>query len=153
MIITHNVKEKISKDVNKDNISLFLMSKRGNYFSLSADPSKNISNFNGWFNFLGNEKYSLYKSIENIYHEKMRDLATIDNLTGAYNKKFVTDYVASEFNRCRSLGMPLSIILFDLDHFKKVNPKLIANIFFLEEVYSFKVVEKPENTFAFFLKK
>ena len=74
MIITHNVKEKISKDVNKDNISLFLMSKRGNYFSLSADPSKNISNFNGWFNFLGNEKYSLYKSIENIYHDDGKNM-------------------------------------------------------------------------------
>jgi len=62
-------------------------------------------------------------NIENIYHEKMRDLATIDNLTQVYNKKFIIDYLNSEFSRCRSLGIPLSVVMLDLDYFKKINDK------------------------------
>ena len=62
-------------------------------------------------------------NIENIYHEKMRDLATIDQLTAVYNKKFITDYLAGEFHRCRSLGIPLSVIMLDLDFFKQINDK------------------------------
>lgn len=60
-------------------------------------------------------------NIENIYHEKMRDLATVDNLTGVYNKKFIVDNLTSEFHRCKSLGMPLSLMMFDIDFFKQIN--------------------------------
>jgi len=60
-------------------------------------------------------------NIENVYHEKMRDLATIDSLTQVYNKKFIVDTINSEFTRCRSLGIPLAVIMIDIDHFKKVN--------------------------------
>ena len=66
-------------------------------------------------------KYLPAGNIENIYHEKMRDLATIDNLTQVYNKKFIVDYIHSEFNRCRSLRIPLAVVMFDIDHFKKIN--------------------------------
>jgi glycogen debranching enzyme len=42
------------------------MSKKGHYFSIPIKPDESISNFNGWFNILGNE-YMMYKSIDNIY--------------------------------------------------------------------------------------
>lgn len=60
-------------------------------------------------------------NVENLYHEKMRDLATIDSLTQVYNKKFILDNLTSEFGRCRSLGIPLPLILFDIDYFKNLN--------------------------------
>ncbi len=60
-------------------------------------------------------------NVEALYHEKMRDLATIDNLTQIYNKKFIVDYLESEFQRCQSLGIPLSVILLDIDFFKTIN--------------------------------
>lgn len=60
-------------------------------------------------------------NIENIYHEKMRDLATIDDLTQIFNKKYTVDYLASEFSRCKTLRIPLSLIIFDIDFFKKLN--------------------------------
>ena len=60
-------------------------------------------------------------NIENIYHEKMRDLATIDDLTQIFNKKYILEFLDTEFGRCRSLRIPLSLIMFDLDHFKKLN--------------------------------
>ena len=62
-------------------------------------------------------------NIENIYHEKMRDLATIDDLTQIFNKKYISDYLQSEFVRCRSLRIPLSFIMFDIDFFKQVNDR------------------------------
>lgn len=62
-------------------------------------------------------------NIEHVYHEKMRDLATIDNLTQVYNKKYITDFLNTEFGRCRTLKLPLSLILFDIDHFKGINDK------------------------------
>ncbi|MBI3018563.1 MAG: GGDEF domain-containing protein, partial [Deltaproteobacteria bacterium] len=62
-------------------------------------------------------------NIENIYHEKMRDLATIDDLTQIFNKKYIVDYLQSEFVRCRSLRIPLSLIMFDIDFFKQVNDR------------------------------
>ena len=62
-------------------------------------------------------------NIENVYHEKMRDLATIDDLTQIFNKKYIIDYIQSEFVRCRSLRIPLSLILFDIDFFKHVNDR------------------------------
>ncbi|MBI2646823.1 MAG: GGDEF domain-containing protein [Deltaproteobacteria bacterium] len=62
-------------------------------------------------------------NIENIYHEKMRDLATVDDLTQIFNKKYITDYLHSEFVRCRSLRIPLSLIMIDLDFFKQVNDR------------------------------
>jgi len=62
-------------------------------------------------------------NIENVYHDKMRDLATIDDLTQVFNKKYIIDFLNSEFVRCRSLRIPLSFIIFDVDFFKKFNDR------------------------------
>ncbi len=62
-------------------------------------------------------------NIENIYHEKMRDLATMDDLTQIFNKKYIVDTLQIEFVRCRSLRISLSLIIFDLDFFKQVNDR------------------------------
>lgn len=60
-------------------------------------------------------------NIENVFVEKMHDMATIDAHTKAYNKKYILDFLDNEFIRCRSLKKPLALIIFDLDHFKKIN--------------------------------
>jgi diguanylate cyclase (GGDEF)-like protein len=48
-------------------------------------------------------------------------LATIDPLTGAYNRRTFHDIAERELARARRAGQPLSIIVVDIDHFRPVN--------------------------------
>ncbi len=48
-------------------------------------------------------------------------LATMDPLTGTYNRRTFQEIAARELSRARRFGQPLSIILLDVDHFGAVN--------------------------------
>lgn len=53
--------------------------------------------------------------------EELRRLATTDGLTGLYNRRYLDETLAAEISRSRRKGAPLSIVMFDVDHFKKFN--------------------------------
>lgn len=61
-------------------------------------------------------------AIENarLFSETQR-LATIDGLTGIYNRRHLFDLAVREFERAARYVRPLSLILLDIDHFKYVN--------------------------------
>jgi diguanylate cyclase (GGDEF)-like protein len=44
-----------------------------------------------------------------------------DSLTGCFNRKHAMEVIDGELRRSRRSGMPLSLIMFDLDHFKQIN--------------------------------
>jgi diguanylate cyclase (GGDEF)-like protein len=48
-------------------------------------------------------------------------LATIDPLTGVYNRRTFLELADRELARCGRTGSDLSVIMLDLDHFKRVN--------------------------------
>jgi diguanylate cyclase (GGDEF)-like protein len=48
-------------------------------------------------------------------------LATIDPLTGAYNRRTFHEIAERELSRVRRAGQPLSIVMIDIDHFRQVN--------------------------------
>lgn len=48
-------------------------------------------------------------------------LATTDPLTGAYNRRTFQDIAEREMSRARRANQPLSIIMLDLDHLRKLN--------------------------------
>ncbi len=50
-------------------------------------------------------------------------LAAVDDLTGLYNRRRFFDLAYREFYRARRYGRPLSILMVDIDHFKKVNDR------------------------------
>jgi two-component system, cell cycle response regulator len=56
--------------------------------------------------------------------ESMRYAATRDSLTGLLNRGETLDFLRRESERSRRSGKPLSVILSDVDHFKKVNDTL-----------------------------
>ena len=54
-------------------------------------------------------------------HERLQRLAAIDPLTGLYNRRFGMARLHEEFSRAVRQKMPLGVLMFDIDHFKKVN--------------------------------
>lgn len=66
-------------------------------------------------------KFDQQDKIENIFHKELYKMAVIDALTGAYNKRYFEERIQEEFSYCFRNKVPLSLVIFDIDHFKKVN--------------------------------
>lgn len=60
-------------------------------------------------------------NIELSYHEEIYRLMTCDGLTQIHNKRSFDASIEREVSRCHRYKRPLSLVLFDIDHFKKVN--------------------------------
>jgi len=60
-------------------------------------------------------------NIENSYHEEIYRLTTVDGLTQVYNKRYFMENLERELSRCQRYGRDLSLIIFDIDHFKQIN--------------------------------
>lgn len=56
-----------------------------------------------------------------LLHKKIKDLAIKDGLTGLYNHRYFKERLDLEFQTAKRLQHPLSLIFFDIDHFKKYN--------------------------------
>ena len=54
-------------------------------------------------------------------HAEIEELATTDGLTGLYNHRLFQEKLTEEFRRLNRYSSPLSLMLIDIDHFKKVN--------------------------------
>ena len=53
--------------------------------------------------------------------DKLKTLATTDELTGLHNRKYLLERMEQEISRAKRYATPLSVLLFDLDFFKVVN--------------------------------
>lgn len=60
-------------------------------------------------------------NIESVSAAQTFDRGLIDGLTGINNKGSLMDHAPGAFKKAELLGVPLSVITFDIDHFKKVN--------------------------------
>lgn len=58
---------------------------------------------------------------ETLLNEEIKRIATIDNLTGIYNRHKFEELFTLEAERARRFSLPLSLLLIDIDHFKAVN--------------------------------
>ncbi|MEP3482477.1 MAG: GGDEF domain-containing protein [Fuerstiella sp.] len=66
-------------------------------------------------------KFLSTNHIEMQYHEAVYSMMTRDGLTGTLNKRSFLDHIHREFHRAVHRHEHLSLILFDIDHFKSVN--------------------------------
>ena len=55
------------------------------------------------------------------YEQRLIELNTRDGLTGVFNRRFLEEKLEDEFDRCKRYSKDLSLIMFDIDFFKKVN--------------------------------
>lgn len=75
-------------------------------------------------------------NIETLYHEEIYQLTIVDGLTQISNKRYFSEFLEKEMGRCHRYARDLSLIIFDIDHFKKVNDEVghIAGDFVLREL-------------------
>ena len=65
--------------------------------------------------------FSLHDALEEAATLSVHQAALHDRLTGVYNRGVFDDRLAAEFAFAKRHGTPLSVLLFDVDHFKRFN--------------------------------
>ena len=88
---------------------------------------------------------------EHAYHEAIYHLVMTDGLTQALNKRKLDEELAREFARALRHERPLSLILFDIDHFKEVNDTFghLCGDFVLQQIARLTSGRlRPEQVFA-----
>jgi diguanylate cyclase (GGDEF)-like protein len=66
-------------------------------------------------------KFLSGQDIEAQYHETIYKMTIVDGLTQINNKRFLLETLEREIPRARRHGRPLSVVMFDIDHFKHIN--------------------------------
>ena len=66
-------------------------------------------------------KYLSGFDVEAQYHEEIYRMTIIDGLTQAHVKRYLLEALEKEIIRARRHARELSFIMFDIDHFKKIN--------------------------------
>ncbi|RLB52583.1 MAG: GGDEF domain-containing protein [Deltaproteobacteria bacterium] len=66
-------------------------------------------------------KFLSGSNIENSYHEEIYRLTTVDGLTNVYNKRYFMENLEREMSRASRYDRQLSLLIFDIDHFKQIN--------------------------------
>lgn len=54
-------------------------------------------------------------------NDELRNLSILDPLTGAYNRRYLTEYLSHHIPFARRLTLNFSVLLLDLDKFKNIN--------------------------------
>ncbi len=55
------------------------------------------------------------------YFERVRQMAYLDGLTGIFNRRFFELRIMQEIERANRYELTLSVIMLDIDHFKRIN--------------------------------
>lgn len=58
---------------------------------------------------------------EKLMEQKLRDLSSVDPLTGLANRRRLNEVLSAEFDLSRRQSREMSILMFDVDHFKRFN--------------------------------
>jgi len=66
-------------------------------------------------------KFLTGANVEMSYHEEIYRMTIVDGLTGVHNKRYFLEFLDREMSRCVRYGRPLALVMFDIDHFKRVN--------------------------------
>jgi diguanylate cyclase (GGDEF)-like protein len=66
-------------------------------------------------------KFSIQDQLEEAYQRSIYESVTRDGLTHLYNKKFLLETLRKEFAYCLRNRVPLSLVMFSVDSFKRIN--------------------------------
>ncbi|MBN1971318.1 MAG: diguanylate cyclase [Candidatus Delongbacteria bacterium] len=130
--------------IESNELNKLLIEIPDNYTSFITDSGYDLIKVNNYISILENMNRNLLKlnsSIETINHEldlerkktkllaekmeslniKLINMALKDPLTGAYNRRYLNEFLEVEIARAKRSGTTISIIATDIDHFKKIN--------------------------------
>lgn len=85
--------------------------------------------------------------------EEIVNLAETDDLTGIWNRRYFRRQLPQEFERARTFGVPLSLLLFDIDDFKQINDSfghVIGDVVLSELCGVVREALRPTDTLARF---
>ncbi|MBI5630810.1 MAG: diguanylate cyclase [Elusimicrobia bacterium] len=112
------IMKKLKKDEGLQNHEMVLKSKEGRRIHVSMSASLLKDRRGQIIGTLGISKDITHRvELEN----RLRELSITDNLTALYNQRYFQEQLSQEVRRARRQGYQLSLILMDLDGFKKVN--------------------------------
>jgi two-component system cell cycle response regulator len=100
---------------SKDDIVAGLEAGADDYLTKPFHPSELMARLT-----TGKRILELERSLK-IANEEIRILSITDPLTGCFNRGYMTTHLPEEINRASRYGRPLSLIMCDIDRFKKVN--------------------------------
>lgn len=66
-------------------------------------------------------KFLASDSIEATYHVEVYRLSITDGMTGVHNKRYLLELLERDIGMAQRTGNQLSLIMIDIDHFKKIN--------------------------------
>ncbi|MFZ5453943.1 MAG: GGDEF domain-containing protein [Thermodesulfobacteriota bacterium] len=71
----------------------------------------------------GAEECPLWAETQRLQEEceRLRNLSYTDHLTGLFNRRYLKNAIDQEMERTRRTGLPTSLIMIDLDYFKRIN--------------------------------
>ncbi|HYO56934.1 diguanylate cyclase [Archangium sp.] len=96
-------------------------------------------------------KFLTGDNVELQYHETIYMLAIVDGLTGVNNKRYFLEYLEREMGRCHRYGRPLTLMMLDIDFFKKINDvhgHLAGDYVLRELAQTIKRMVRKEQCFA-----
>jgi diguanylate cyclase (GGDEF)-like protein len=96
-------------------------------------------------------KYLSGSDVEAQYHETIYRMTIVDGLTGVNNKRYLMESLEREIPRARRHQRPLSLVMFDIDHFKDVNDNFghLAGDYVLKELATIvKTRLRPDDVLA-----
>lgn len=85
--------------------------------------TRNISERKAAENALRDSNARLQAKVEEIgrLQGALQEQAVRDGLTGLYNRRYLDEVLEREVSRARREGIPLSLVMLDIDYFKRVN--------------------------------
>ena len=66
-------------------------------------------------------KFSYHDKLDEMFQRQMSESALRDGLTKAFNKRYFSERLESEFTYATRHATPLALLFLDIDHFKKIN--------------------------------
>jgi diguanylate cyclase (GGDEF)-like protein len=68
-------------------------------------------------------KFVLQDDLDARFHQEVHNRIAYDQLTGLLTKEFLYVAMETELKRCGKYGLPMAVLMMDLDRFKQVNDR------------------------------
>jgi diguanylate cyclase len=63
-----------------------------------------------------------------VLQTQLHEQVNRDSLTGLFNRRYLLETIGRELARCQREGVPLTLMIIDVDHFKSINDKYGHNV-------------------------